>query len=240
MDEAASPFPSEDTTPPVTKIYFGLGFYFAHVVIPLSSMRCSILLKSSGMSTPKDSRSVTTTLNPVALFQCAKLFKLLRHLEGRLGHCRIGEQKVPAVHVQPDVLVTGGSACAEICKCGLAGPPVAVPGDGSAGKIQRIPLTVHDHLDHVRSRASAGSVISFASVPMGMDGSSASGLTAASIMPGSMSGSSPCTFTTISQSRDRATSAIRSVPVACPARSSLPRRRTRPRPSGCGGRPWPQ
>jgi len=54
-------------------------------------------------------------------------------------------------------------------------------------------------------------------VAIGSDGSSASGRTTSSIEAGSMSGSSPCTFTTMSHDSWLATSAMRSVPVRCQA-----------------------
>ena len=52
-------------------------------------------------------------------------------------------------------------------------------------------------------------------------GSAASGAMTCSIIAGSISGSSPWTFTTMSQDRSAATSAMRSVPVRCVARVIL-------------------
>ena len=65
--------------------------------------------------------------------------------------------------------------------------------------------------------SSAGSWMRRYSVVICTDGSPANGATSSSIAPGSISGSSPCTLTTTSQSSEAATSARRSVPVSCVA-----------------------
>jgi len=75
-----------------------------------------------------------------------------------------------------------------------------------AREIQRAAAAVQYDFDDVRIGELGGVV-----------NAPANGATSSLMAPGSMSGSSPCTLTTTSQSSDAATSAMRSVPVSCVA-----------------------
>ena len=83
-----------------------------------------------------------------------------------------------------------------------------------ARKIQRVAVAIDDDLRDVRVPSSAGSSMRRRSVDISSGGSRRSG-SASSIIAGSMSGSSPCTLTMMSQARSTRTSAIRSVPLWC-------------------------
>ncbi len=94
---------------------------------------------------------------------------------------------------------------------------VADVGDRRAREIQREAAAIDDDLDDVRV-GQLGRVVDAAVQRRHLHRRiGGNGATASSIARGSISGSSPCTLTTMSQSSDAATSASRSVPVACVA-----------------------
>ena len=90
MDAAASPLPSEDTTPPVTKMYFtgrpsGRCVMPSHVsrAVTASSWRRT-RSRSSGVSTPMESMSCLDCVDAIAVLERAQLFERLGALERRL------------------------------------------------------------------------------------------------------------------------------------------------------------
>ena len=123
-----------------------------------------------------------------------------------------------------------------------AGSRPAADGNRRAREVERVAARVDHHLHDVRvavvvrvgNRRGAAS-------PSAATGRRRSGATTSSIIAGSMSGSSPCTLTTMSHDSSRATSAMRSVPVRCVgarhARDAAEARRPRRR---CARRRWPR
>ena len=178
-----------------------------------------------------------------AVVQGAKLLEALRQLEGGGGEGGEAQQGRAAVDVEADVLAGEPAGHREGRGRGAGRPPpVARRGWGCARSRGRLPRRPSPPSPRTGSASRKRSSRARTRWPReGWDRRGAP-RTAASMPSGSSSGSSPCTFTTISASSSpRTTSASRSVPLACSAEVITawpPKAR-----HGVGdalGRPWPR
>ena len=74
--------------------------------------------RSSGVSTPSDSYSVSDYANLEAIFQGAQLLKALSFLERTDWQIRVPQQKVAAVDIEPDVFDNGPRGAAVRARTG--------------------------------------------------------------------------------------------------------------------------
>src|SRR6188472_2508075 len=110
IDAAASPFPSEDTTPPVTKMYFTGRRSVCWVIPPLSASiprgnrhQLAHALQVFGCIDFNRLDVGDNHVDPVAVFESAQLLERLGHLEWRRWQrCECRHER-PAVRIQPDV-----------------------------------------------------------------------------------------------------------------------------------------
>ena len=137
MDAAAMPLPSEETTPPVTNMYLAIPF---HPRVPwrLRTTR-DTLSRSSGVSTPSDSYSVSTTRIGYPFSSARNCSSRSACSSGPTGSAGIPQQKIAAVDVQPDVFEMSRAAA----------PASRTIGNRAARKINRVAVAVGHHLHHV-------------------------------------------------------------------------------------------
>src|SRR5215831_6698698 len=100
MLDAAIPLPSDETTPPVTKMHFGILM-----------VRCQAGLAGGHLKHSCDTLQIVGGIHPEgivfglrnadreAVFERAKLFQALRLLERANRQIRITKEKIPAVYV---------------------------------------------------------------------------------------------------------------------------------------------
>src|SRR5215208_7188659 len=137
MEAAAIPLPSDDTTPPVTKI---------NLAIPLVSPRDrrfkELAYPFEILGRIHAHRLVFRFHHPdgVPVLESPQLFQALRLLQRPDRQVGVAEQEIPAIDVEPDMFVMRRP-------CRLA---VADVGNSRARKIDRIAGTVRDYFDHVR------------------------------------------------------------------------------------------
>ena len=157
IDAEASPLPSDDTTPPVTKMNLVRLQSFAISPLRRSSSvarRASLVgyvVGQRGARPLQVGRRVDLDrrrchlgdLDAKAPLQRAQLLELLRLLERRRREPGEAEQEVAPVRVQPDVLVAERAAGASA---------VAMVGQRAAREVERVAVAVGDHLHHVRVR----------------------------------------------------------------------------------------
>ena len=144
--------------------------------------------RSSGVSTPIESCVVSTAWMRMPCSSARSCSSASARSSAVGGSAREPQQAVAPVDVEPDV--------APRRRRRLAG---ARERDRRARKVQREALAIDDDLRDVRVRSSAASSMPLRSVVITTIGSASSGATASSIIAGSISGSSPCTLTTISR-----------------------------------------
>src|SRR5260370_15831719 len=100
MDAAAIPLPSDDTTPPVTKMY---------LVISCSPQKRCLKQRGHALQVFRgvDAQRLVFGFghaNAMAILKCAQLFEPLSPFERADGQIRVPQQKIAAVHVYPEIL----------------------------------------------------------------------------------------------------------------------------------------
>ncbi len=151
MEAAASPLPSDETTPPVTKMYFtGL----ARSVCGMCALRsgrlrqvCRTALQILRGIDPDGVRGGFDRADSESVFEGAKLLEALGPLERRRRQSGQAQQELAPVDVQ--------ARCAS--RTWVAAGPVRTMWQGSPAEVQRITPRVDDDLDHRRPRTSAAS-----------------------------------------------------------------------------------
>src|SRR5207253_8460683 len=139
-----SPLPSEETTPPVTKMYFVVRPSMV-VIIPCSSgHRCSNqaanVLQIGGRIDADRVVGGLDGLDANAVLERAKLLERFGPLERRRIEGTEHHQRTAAVGVEADMSVERRPSAARIPR----------EGDGGPREIQRKSAAVEDHLDDVR------------------------------------------------------------------------------------------
>src|SRR5579884_644017 len=137
MEAAAIPFPNDETTPPVMKMYLAMnaGTY------PLRRLKSfSYAIQILRCVHPK--RFVFGLYHPdaVTILQGAKLFQALRLFERPNCQVRVAQQKIAPVDVKTHVLIEAGAAV----------PAIAFVGNRTARKIDRISQKIRHDFYHVR------------------------------------------------------------------------------------------
>src|SRR5579864_381848 len=135
MDAAAIPFPRDDTTPPVTKMYLAVG-----IIPPILFPR---RFKEQGHAFQVSRRVYSPRLvlrfhhtNAVSILQRPQLFQPLRQLEGTHRKTGISEQEFASVYVKTNMFVMSAAA-------------VALERNGTAGKIDGVAGKIGHHFDDV-------------------------------------------------------------------------------------------
>src|SRR5579884_27952 len=137
MEAAAIPFPNDETTPPVMKMYLAMnaGTY------PLRRLKSfSYAIQILRCVHPK--RFVFGLYHPdaVTILQGAKLFQALRLFERPNCQVRVAQQKIAPVDIKTHMLI----------KISAAATAIALIGNRTARKIDRIPNKIGHDFHYVR------------------------------------------------------------------------------------------
>src|ERR1700730_11760325 len=135
MDAAAIPFPRDETTPPVTKMYLAVGIIPPILFPRRFKERGHAFQVSRRVHSP---RLVLCFHYPDAgsILHRPQLFQPLRLLEGTYRKTGISEQEFASVYVKTNMFVVSAAA-------------VALERNGTAGKVNSVAGEIGHHFDHV-------------------------------------------------------------------------------------------
>src|SRR5271157_5437828 len=135
IEAAAMPFPREETTPPVSKMYLAILFY------PLRHRGVEQLANSREVLGRIHSPGFELGLHhadSIAVFEGAQLLEPLRPFQRPHRQRGISQQEIPPVHVKTDVLEM------------RSGPGlVALVRNGTPRKVNGVAVAAGHHFDHV-------------------------------------------------------------------------------------------
>src|SRR5215470_9383828 len=99
IDAAAIPFPSDETTPPVTKMYLAIPFCAlqGRFEKPGYAFEICRRIHTQGFVLGLDHADLVSVLERAQLLETLGLF------ERTHGQSRVSEQKFPLIHVEPDM-----------------------------------------------------------------------------------------------------------------------------------------
>src|SRR6185369_2080178 len=148
-DADASPFPMDETTPPVTNINFVfISFHLLSLKFSEFFYDCDQI--SRGIDTYRIMSSFDD-LDPVTVLQDAELLEFFGKFQIGRRHLRKLEQELPTVDVKPDMLVTEELSGRELLILQVV-PFVTEIRHRGTGEIKRITLPVGNDLHNVRAQ----------------------------------------------------------------------------------------